>query len=150
MILIIGFCYSGLLTFISLYAKEIHLERAASFYFLVYSIVVLVSRPFSGRLLDVKGANYVVYPCLLFYAAGMLLFSQATLGVTLLAAGIFLGLGYGNFISSAQAISIQGVPPPPAGAGDNNVFHFCGSGILASDLICWASWSPSRGIAACM
>jgi MFS family permease len=124
MILVIGFCYSGLLTFISLYAKEIRLERAASFYFLVYSIIVLVSRPFSGRLLDVKGASYVVYPCLLFYAAGMLLFSQATLGITLLAAGVFLGLGYGNFISSAQAISIQGVPPHRLGLATTTYFIF--------------------------
>ncbi len=124
MILVIGFSYSGLLTFISLYAKEIHLEKAASFYFLVYAVTVLVSRPFSGRLLDVKGPNFVVYPCLFIFATGMLLFSQATLGATLLAAGVLLGLGYGNFISSAQAISIKGVPPHRLGLATSTYFIF--------------------------
>jgi MFS family permease len=77
-ILVIGFCYSVVIAFISLYTKEIHLEEAASFYFLVYAITVLVTRPISGRLFDVSGANFVVYPCLFFFAVGMLLFSQAS------------------------------------------------------------------------
>jgi MFS family permease len=123
-ILVIGFSYSGLLTFISLYAKEIHLERAASFYFLVYAVTVLFARPLSGRLLDVKGANFVVYPCLLIFAVGMLLFSQATVGITLLAAGVVIGLGYGSFISSAQAISIKGVPPYRLGLATSTYFMF--------------------------
>jgi len=57
-ILVIGFSYSGVLTFISLYTKQIHLEEAASFYFLVYAITVLLSRPFSGRLFDIKRCKF--------------------------------------------------------------------------------------------
>lgn len=123
-ILVIGFSYSGLLTFISLYAKEIHLERAASFYFLVYAVTVLFSRPFSGHLLDIKGANFVVYPCLFIYAAGMLLFSQATLGLTLLIAAGVIALGYGSFISCAQVISIRGVLPHRMGLATTTYFIF--------------------------
>lgn len=123
-ILIIGFSYSGLLTLISLYTKEIHLERAASFYFLVYSITVLITRPLSGRLMDIRGANFVVYPSLLLYAVGMLIFSQATAGIALLAAAVFLAMGYGNFISSAQAISIRGVPPHRMGLAIATFFIF--------------------------
>ena len=123
-ILVIGFSYSGLLTLISLYAKEIHLQRAASFYFLVYAVTVLVSRPFSGRLMDLKGANYVVYPCLLLYAAGMLLFSQAAAGIALLSAAVIIALGYGNFISCAQAISIKDVQPHRMGLATTTYFIF--------------------------
>jgi len=123
-ILVIGFSYSGVLTFISLYAKQIHLEKAASFYFLVYAIVVLISRPFSGRLLDVKGANFVSYPCLVIYAAGMLILSQATMGMMVLAAGAAMGLGYGSFISGAQAISIRGVAPNRLGLATSTYFIF--------------------------
>jgi MFS family permease len=123
-ILVIGFSYSGVLTFISLYTKQIHLEEAASFYFLVYAIIVLISRPFSGRLFDVKGANFVVYPCLVIFAIGMLLFSQANHGITLLLAGAMIGLGYGNFISCAQAISIKTVPLHPLGLATSTFFIF--------------------------
>jgi len=123
-IMIIGFSYSGLLTFISLYAKEIHLEKAASFYFLVYSIAVLVTRPLSGRLMDIKGANFVVYPCLLLYAAGMLIFSQATAGIMLLAAAVLIAMGYGNFFSVAHAVSIRGIPPHRMGLAITTFFIF--------------------------
>ncbi|PKN19738.1 MAG: MFS transporter [Deltaproteobacteria bacterium HGW-Deltaproteobacteria-6] len=123
-ILIIGFSYSGLLTFIPLYAKQIHLVEAASFYFLVYAITVFFSRPVSGRLLDIKGADFVVYPSLFIYAAGMLLFSLANQGIALLLAGVIIGLGYGNFISSAQAISIKGLPPHRLGLATSTFFIF--------------------------
>lgn len=123
-ILVIGFSYSGLLTFISLYAKQIHLEKVASFYFLVYAITVLISRPFSGRLFDIKGANFVVYPSLVLFAVGMFLFSQANHGMAILLAGGVIGLGYGNFISTAQAISIKEVPPHRLGLATSTYFMF--------------------------
>lgn len=130
-ILVIGFSYSGVLTFISLYTQQIHLEKAASFYFLVYAVTVLISRPFFGRLFDVKGANFVVYPCLLIFTTGMLLFSQAHQGITLLAAGALIGLGYGSFISCAQAISIREVPPHRLGLATATFFIFVDLGFGA-------------------
>ena len=122
--LIIGFSYSVVLTFMSLYTKQIHLVEAASFFFLVYAVTVLVSRPFAGRLLDVKGANIVVYPCLFIFAIGMLLFSQSHHGITLLSAGAIIGLGYGNFLSCAQAISISVAPPHRLGLATATYFIF--------------------------
>ena len=113
-----------MLTFISLYTKQIHLEEAASFYFLVYAITVLLSRPFSGRLFDIRGANFVVYPCLFIFAMGMLLFSQANQGISLLLAGAIIGFGYGNFISCAQAISIKEVLPHRFGLATSTYFIF--------------------------
>jgi len=85
---------------------------------------VLISRPFSGRLFDIKGANFVVYPCLVLFAIGMLLFSQANHGIVILLAGGVIGLGYGNFISTAQAISIKEVPPHRLGLATSTYFMF--------------------------
>jgi len=92
--------------------------------FLVYAVTVFISRPLSGRLLDIRGANFVVYPSLFIYAIGMLLFSQANHGMALLLAGVLIGLGYGNFISSAQAISIKGLPPHRLGLATSTFFIF--------------------------
>jgi MFS family permease len=123
-ILVIGFSYSVVIAFISLYTKQIHLEEAASFYFLVYAVIVFVSRPLSGRLFDIRGANFVAYPCLFIFALGMLLFSQAGHGISLLLAGALIGLGYGNFISCAQAISIKDVLPHKLGLATATFFIF--------------------------
>lgn len=122
--LVIGFIYSGVLTFMSLYAKEINLEKAASFYFLVYAVTVLISRPFSGRLFDVKGANFVIYPCFFLFAAGMLLFSQARHATMLLASGVAMGLGYGNFVSCAHAIALKDLPLNRLGLATSTFFIF--------------------------
>ncbi len=130
-ILVIGFSYSVVIAFISLYTKQIHLEEAASFYFLVYAIIVFVSRPVSGRLFDIRGANFVAYPCLFIFALGMLLFSQASQGITLLLAGAIIGLGYGNFISCAQAISIKDVSPHRLGLATATFFIFVDLGFGA-------------------
>lgn len=114
-VLIAGLAYSGVLAFIVFYAKEIGLVEAAGFYFLVYAVTTIISRPFTGRLLDAKGANIVAYPALLIFSAGMLLLSQARFGITLLSAGAIIGLGFGNFVSIAQTISIKHIPPQRLG-----------------------------------
>lgn len=129
--LIIGFAYSVVLAFISLYTRQIHLEEPAGFFFLIFSIAILASRPFSGRLFDLKGANFVVYPCLIIFAGGMLLFSQVGHGFALLAAGAIIGLGYGNFLSCGQAISIKVVPPQRMGLATATYFIFLDLGIGA-------------------
>ncbi|MCE7700242.1 MAG: MFS transporter, partial [Methanobacterium paludis] len=122
--LIISFAYSGVLTFISLYAEQIHLVEAASFFFIVYAIIVLVTRPFSGRLLDDKGANIVMYPCFFIFAIAMLLFSQANLGITLLLAGALFGLGFGNLQSCGQAIAIKVAPSHKLGLATATYYMF--------------------------
>lgn len=122
--LIAGFTYSGVLSFITFYAKELHLIDAASFFFVIYAIVVFLSRPFSGRLLDLKGANFVIYPALLVFAGGMFLLSQVQQGWTLLLAGAIIGLGYGNYTSSAQAVSVKVTPPHRLGLATSTFFIF--------------------------
>jgi predicted MFS family arabinose efflux permease len=143
-VLIVGFGYSVVLTFISLYSKQLHLEEAASFFFLVYAITVIVSRPFSGRLLDDRGANFVVYPCLLIFAIGMLLLSQASHGITLLLAGAIIGLGYGNFLSCGQAISIKGAPPHRLGLATATYYIFLDVGFGVGPYL-FGSLVPSMG-----
>jgi MFS family permease len=120
--LIVGFSYSVVVAFITLYAREARLESAASLYFLTYSAAVLVSRPFSGRLLDSKGTNFVVYPCFFVYALGMFLFSRAGNEAILLLSGALMGLGYGNLISCTQAIAIKSVPPHRLGTATSTYF----------------------------
>ncbi|PIC58262.1 MFS transporter [Sporosarcina sp. P12(2017)] len=122
--LLAAIAYSGVLSFISFYAEEINLVSAASFFFLVYAIAVLFSRPYTGKLLDVKGNKFVVYPSLLLFAGGLLLLSGANAGWMLLLAGGVLGLGFGNFQSSAQAIALQGVKPERLGVATSTFFIF--------------------------
>jgi Arabinose efflux permease len=129
---IIGFTFSGIMSFLSFYSKQIQLEEAASFFFLAYAITILTTRPFFGRLFDRKGANAVVYPCLLLFAIGMALFSQAQSGINLLLAAIIIGLSFGNYISAGQAIAIKSVPANRLGLATSTYYMLydigCGIG----------------------
>lgn len=127
--LMIGFSYSGVMAFISFYAEEIKLVQTASYFFIVYAVVVLFTRPFTGRLLDRRGANIVVYPCLVLFVIGMSLFSQATSSWMLLLAAVFIGIGYGNFNSVAQAVAIKLTAPHRFGLAISTYFIFFDLGL---------------------
>ncbi|MFS0861122.1 MFS transporter [Fredinandcohnia sp. 179-A 10B2 NHS] len=120
--LLIGFSYSGVMSFLSFYSKEINLVEAGSLFFLVYAIAILLSRPFTGPLMDRRGANIVIYPALTLFALGMLLFSQASTSFIFLFAACIIGLGYGNFTSIAQTLAIKGIETQRLGLATTTYF----------------------------
>jgi len=120
--LVIGFAYSGVMSFMTFYAKELDLVAAGSYFFIIYAIVILATRPFTGKLLDTRGANIIIYPCLVIFAIGMYAFSSATSSVVFLLAAACIGIGYGNFNSVAQAIAIKVTPNERLGLATSTYF----------------------------
>ncbi|UZD46919.1 MFS transporter [Peribacillus frigoritolerans] len=124
-----GFTYSSILSYLTSFAKEMDLMDAASFFFVVFAVFLLASRPFTGRMFDVKGENAVIYPSLLLFAVGMVILSQSHHGITLLIAGALIGVGYGTFQSSCQAISIKEAPLNRMGLATSTFFTMYDFGI---------------------
>ncbi|XKE95493.1 MFS transporter [Metaplanococcus flavidus] len=122
-------CFSSILSFINFYAIEIALVETASFFFVVYAIAVLLSRPFTGRLMDIRGANFVMYPAFVFLAAGLLLLSTASSSVIFLLSAILIGLGFGNLQSTIQAIAVKLTPPHRMGLATSTFFIFLDAGL---------------------
>lgn len=126
---LIGISYSSILSFMDAYARNIHLSEAASFFFLVYAITVLLSRPITGRVFDGFGDNFVMYPTYLFFALGLLLIGFAHSGWILLLAAIFIGLGYGSFSPFGQAIAIRNSEAHRLGITTSTFFGFMDMGV---------------------
>lgn len=126
---IFAFSYSSILSFLASYSKDIHLITAASYFFIVYSIFIFISRPFTGRVLDNKGDPIVIYPSIVFFSLGLFMISQAEHGLTLLIAGALCGLGYGNLLSASQFIAIKGTPKHRMGLATSTFFIFVEGGI---------------------
>lgn len=126
---LIGISYSSILSFMDAYARNIHLSEAASFFFLVYVITVLLSRPITGRVFDGFGDNFVMYPTYLFFALGLLLIGFAHSGWMLLLAAIFIGLGYGSFSPFGQAIAIRNSEAHRLGITTSTFFGFMDMGV---------------------
>ena len=108
--LVMAFGYSSVLAYLTFYAEELNLMEAASFFFIVYAVFVIASRPMTGRLFDKKGPNIVIYPAIVSYIIGMLILSQVHSSGLLLVSAVFIGLGYGTLQSSTQALAIKLTP----------------------------------------
>lgn len=127
--LAVAFCFSSVLSFMNFYAIEKDLLEAASVFFLVYAISVLISRPFTGRLMDLKGANYVMYPAFVLLAAGLLLLGTADNSWSFLIAASLIGFGFGNMQSCTQAIAVKVTPRERMGMATSTFFIFLDAGL---------------------
>lgn len=123
-ILIVCICFSGVLSYLNLYANELDLVDTASFFFMVYTASVLVSRPFTGRLMDKKGANFVMYPAFILFGAGMLVLSSASNSVTFLLAAALIAFGFGNISSIGQTIAVNLAEPHRMGLATATFYIF--------------------------
>ncbi|MFC4772883.1 MFS transporter [Enterococcus hermanniensis] len=104
---LIGIAYSSVLGFISIYADELHLVTAGAFFFVVYALVVTVTRPMSGKIFDKYGENAVMYPSFICLTIGLILLAVTQNAPVLLIAGAFVGLGYGTFMANGQAVTLK-------------------------------------------
>ena len=76
----------------------------------VYAVVITITRPLLGIVFDMKGENFVLYPCFVSLALGIFLLSIAHSTWLVLLSAVFVGLGYGTFMSNGQAVTVKIVP----------------------------------------
>jgi len=107
---VVGLGYAAIQAYLSFYAGQLDLATYASYFFLAYAFAALLSRPFTGRLLDAVGAKAVVVPTLLINAVGLAGVAWTHSGWGLLVSAFLIGLGFGNFQSVAQSIVAKKVP----------------------------------------
>jgi MFS family permease len=133
--MLVYFSYSGVVSFLAVYSHEIHLENAAGYFFIIYAAIIVVSRPFIGRLFDLKGENIIMYPSIILFTLGMILFSQSHYGYVLLLAGGLIGFGVGAIQSSTQAISVKITPRHRMGLANSTYFALLDIGMGIGPLL---------------
>ncbi|OIK09551.1 MFS transporter [Bacillus sp. MUM 116] len=127
--------YSALLSFVSVYANEIHLENVASLFFVVYAIVLLLSRPFTGKWLDQYGANVIFYPCIILFAVGMMVLSKTGGAFTFLLSAALIGIGWGTLFPTFQTIAIQHAAPKKRGLATATFLSIYDTGIALGSFL---------------
>ncbi|MGW9019212.1 MFS transporter, partial [Priestia megaterium] len=127
--------YSSLIAFISNYSASLDLVNLGNFFFLIYGVTVLFSRPFAGKLFDNKGVNYVIYPALLLLTLGLFALSQSPTALWFVVGAILIGLGFGNFQSSSQTMAIQSVPQNRIGVATATYFVFMDLGYALGPVV---------------
>ncbi|MBA2943946.1 MFS transporter [Paenibacillus sp. CGMCC 1.16610] len=119
---VLAFSYGAITTFLSVYAKANGLEKYASYFFMVFALMIVISRPFTGKWFDRSGPNGLVYPGVVLFTLGMIGLSLTSSAVPFLVAGGLLGLGFGAMLPSFQTIAIQAAPAHRRGLATGTYF----------------------------
>lgn len=136
-----GFIDSAILTGMGTFSTDLHVPLAGSLFFTMYAVLIFLSRPFTGRLFDSKGDNWVFHPTFFFYTIAMLLvglagFFNSSLGfITLLIAGSAFGLGYGGVAPFGQAVAIRDSNKERIGVATSTFFGFLDLGVGGGPIV---------------
>jgi len=129
-------CYSSISSFLALYAERINVTTAAKAFFIVYAVVVFLTRPSAGRRFDAKGENSVMYASIAVFALGLAMLALANHGAVLLLAAAILGLGFGTVQSCGRALIIKVTPLHRMGQANSTFYIFGDTGLGIGPLIC--------------
>lgn len=132
---LIAFSYASVLSYLSIYAQEKGLLPLASFFFVVFAAVMLITRPFTGRIFDEKGPAYILIPGFLLFFFGLFLLSFMNSAGVFLIAGAFVGLGYGALVPSMQTLAIQSTTHQRSGYATATFFTLFDSGLAVGSYV---------------
>ncbi|MTD31457.1 MFS transporter [Planomicrobium sp. YIM 101495] len=131
---LISFAYASIITFISVYAESLGLIQAASFFFVVYAVAMLLVRPFSGRIFDIHGPSVVIVPSIVLFGLGLISLSFAETAWMLLVSGALVGLGYGTLLPCFQTLAIQAADSHRSGYATGTFFALYDGGIAVGSI----------------
>ncbi|WP_353458553.1 MFS transporter [Staphylococcus coagulans] len=121
-VLICGLGYASVLSFLQLYAEQIHLTEVASYYFICYAITSILTRPIVGHILDEYHENWIAYPALLLFGLGLLLLASAHAGWGLLVSGALVGIGYGSMTAVGNVVAVKMSDPDKVGLATSTFY----------------------------
>lgn len=131
----------GVVSFLRELGKEAGLGATISLFFLVLTIVMVIIRPFSGRIYDRFGHKFIIYPAVVSGIIGLTLLANTQNTMTLLVAAVFYGLAYGTVAPTLQALAVGAVQKEKQGTANAMYFSSmdlgmalgsAGLGLLAS------------------
>ncbi len=132
---LVAFAYSSIISFISVYASSLGLSAVSSYFFVVFAMIMILTRPYLGRAFDVKGASFVILPCLLIFAIGLAALSITHSAWMLLVSAALIGLGYGSLLPSFQTMAVQTAANHRSGHATATFFTLYDSGIALGSYV---------------
>lgn len=96
--------YVSILSFYRLYAAEVDLTAAFSWFFIVYSIVLVLSRPIAGKIQDKNGDLIICVVGIIAQAVGLFLIAVYPSKLTVLVCAVCAALGFGTLNSACTTI----------------------------------------------
>ncbi len=135
MVMMISFSYASIMSFIAPFASSIHLMQYAGLFFVVFAISMMSLRPITGKIYDLKGPQYVIYPAVLTFSLGLLVLSQIHTLTGFMLAAVLIGLGFGSAQPCLQTLAIQRAPKHRIGYATSTFYTCYDIGIAIGSLV---------------
>ncbi len=133
--------YVSILSFYRLYAVEVDLVGAFSWFFIIYSVVLIVSRPIAGKIQDLHGDMVICVTGIISQAIGLFFIAFAPSPATVIICAVCAALGFGTLNSAGTAIVTRNTPDYRKSYSISTFFIFCDAtmGFGPALLGCFAS-----------
>jgi len=128
--------YSSVSSFLALYTEKIGLTTAAGAFFIVFAIVIFITRPPIGRRFDQRGENSVMYAAMLIFAVSLAILAVAYHAAVLLLAAAVMGLGFGAIAACGRALTVKVTPLYRMGQATSTFYIFADTGLGLGPLVC--------------
>jgi MFS family permease len=123
-----SFGYGGITSFTALYA-DVNGITPKGIYLTTLAIVILLTRPFSGRLGDRFGYKLVFIPCLVLISAGLAVLAVGGGRMALILSAIVFGTGFGTAYPVYVGYVMRGVTADRRGAAFGAILAAFDTGI---------------------
>ena len=129
-----SFGYGGITSFVALYADAHHVSPKGIF-FTVMAVVILLTRPLSGRAADRVGYKKVLFPSLTLIALGLAMLAMSATRAGLVAAAIVFGSGFGSAYPAFAAYVMGQVGAARRGAAFGGILAAFDTGIGTGSVV---------------
>lgn len=120
--------YGATVTFMAVYAESRGIDNIGPF-FTVFALVMLLTRPTIGKMVDTRGQNSVILPGIVALFAALILLSQATGMLVFLLSAALYGIGQGSLFTATQTVAVLNSPKDRVGAANATLFTGLDGGI---------------------
>ncbi|MDO5819541.1 MAG: MFS transporter [Methanobrevibacter sp.] len=140
--------YVSILSFYRLYAVETDLVSAFSLFFIIYSVVLVGSRPIAGRIQDNYGDRIICFTGIIAQALGLFLIAWMPSTITVFICAVCAALGFGTLNSACTAIVTRDTPTNRRPYAISTFYIFCdgtmgfGPALLGSFVSASSGYAP--------
>lgn len=130
--------FGGTTSYLVLYATKLGIQNIGA-YFIVYAVCLLATRPLFGNLADHVGAQRVLLPGVLCFAASYVMLANITDFWGLMAVAAVASAGFGACVPLVQSLGMASVPGDRRGAASNTTYTGMDIGSLLGPFVAGAA-----------
>ena len=117
--------YVSILSFYRLYAVEVDLVSIFSWFFIIYSVVLIFTRPIAGKIQDKHGDLIICVVGIVAQAIGLFLIAWMPNNLTVIICAICAALGFGTLNSACTTIITRNTPVNRRSYAVSTFYIFC-------------------------